>query len=346
MSADFALMVRARYSQSGPSAADYATRYATARAMAARMDIAARRQLVEVYQKAAEEAAAVVQDALDRGLSELTVGRWQVITSKLAQAADEVARGTEATTRTVITRTASLFPEIDADYIWTAAKLARATKRITEDGLGRLVASVSSEVVSSLSSRLWSDGYTFSQRIWGGDGVRGDWLESIKMTVASGIAQGRDPVKIARDIQVYTADGKVALLNRWGNLERGTAEFAKRIPKSIDYRAARLVRSELGASLQDAAVLSGEANPANDGLYDWVLQAGRQHWGCECEDLAAGGPYTEDNIPTYPHPQCGCSVRPRLRDSKEFLSDLTSWAQGGDVDYIDSWYYTQYKAVA
>jgi hypothetical protein len=327
------------------AAYDYARAYAAARQKAYKLDIAARRQIVEVYQKAAGEAAAVVQDGLERGLSELTTLRWQVLSSKLSDAATEIARGTESTTKGVITSTASLFAEVDKDYVWTAAKISGATRRITEDGLGRLVASVNKHVIESLATRLWSDGYTFSWRVWGADGLRPDWLNSIKMTVAAGIAQGRDPAKIALDIQAYTANGKVALLNRWGQLERGTSEFAKRLPKRIDWRAARLVRSELGASLQDAEVLSGRVNPAGTGEYDWVLSPIHSDvWGCDCSDLAAGGPYAADDIPTYPHPNCFCSVRQRLMDHAEFMADLAQWAQGAKIDYLDKWETDVYRA--
>jgi hypothetical protein len=331
-----------------PSASDYARRYRAARAEAARMGTAARRQLVEVYIKAAEEAAAVVSFSLERGLSSLTVERWQVLAVKLLDAADSVAQGTETVAKALIGQAAPLFPEVDAEFLASATRFTGADRKITREGLGRMVAGMSSRVVESMTTRLWSDGYTFSERIWGaGDiGVKGDWLERIKMTVASGIAQGRDPVKIAKDIQVYTADGKIALGKRWGSLERGTGEFAKRIPGRLDWRAQRLIRSELGASLQDAAFQAGEANPGATGEYDWVLSLGRQHWGCECEDLAAGGPYTSDNLPTYPHSNCSCSLVPHLREMGAFLADLKSWAHGGSVDYLDAWYSGDYKAGA
>jgi hypothetical protein len=329
-----------------PSAADYARRYRAARAEAARMGTAARRQLIEVYIKAAEEASAVVSSSLERGLSSLTVERWQVLAVKLLDVADSVAQGTETVAKALVGQAAPLFPEVDADFLASAARFTGADRKITREGLGRMVAGMSSRVVESMTTRLWSDGYTFSERIWGGEGVRGDWLERMKMVIAAGVAQGRDPVKIAKDIQVYTADGKIALGKRWGGLERGTAEFAKRIPGRLDWRAQRLVRSELSMSLQDAAVLAGEANPATTGEYDWVLQLGRQHWGCECEDLAAGGPYTAETIPTYPHSNCGCSVVPHLRDMIAFLADLKSWAKGGEVDYLDEWYKSEYKGTA
>ena len=340
-----------RFSEIGESGvitskAEYARRYAMARRQASQMDRTARANLAKVYYEAADQAAAVVRNSLARGLSSLTSEHWHILATKLTVAADGIASGTESIARAAVSQTAPLFPEIDADLIWSAARLTGADRHITENGLGRLVSSINSRVIASMTSRLWSDGYTFSDRVWGGQGVRGDWLERIKMTVSAGIAQGRDPVKIAKDIQIYTAYGKVALSQRWGSLERGTAEFAKRIPGRLDWRAQRLVRSELNASLQDASVMSGEANPASDGLYDWVLSTGRQHSGCECEDLAAGGPYEADEIPTYPHANCECHIEPHLMDMRVFVSDLTAWAHGGSVDYLDSWYSKAYKAAA
>lgn len=333
---------------------DYAQLFSAARKTAAQLDIKTRLRLIGIYRTAAAQAAEVVQDALERGLSSLTEERWAAIQEKLTDAADALAKGTESEIKALIKKTAPLFPEVDAAFIWDTAKISDADRKITKEGLGRIVASVSKDVIDSLASRMWQDGYTFSDRIWGTGfdkrgrplSVRGDWQERIKMTVAAGIAQGRDPAKIAKDIQVYTADGKIALSKRWGSLERGTAEFAKRLPGRIDWRAQRLVRSELYASLQDAQLASGRRNPASTGLFDWVLSQGRQHWECECESLAAGSPYKADNIPTYPHANCLCSIRPRLMDLKEFVSDLTRWAKGSDVEYIDTWYRDVYAAAA
>lgn len=336
-----------------PSASSYRDSYAKARRDAALLSSASRRKLSEVYLEAADQAARVVRDTLERGLSKLTAERWSALERKLRSAADGLAQGTQAVAEALVGQAAPLFPEVDADYLFRAGQFAGA-KEITQEGLERMVAGIESRVVSSLASRLWSDGHTFSERVWatGSDGrgrplsVRGDWLERIRMTVAAGIAQGRDPVKIAKDIQIYTADGLVALGKRWGGLERGTSEFAKRIPGRLDWRAQRLVRSELYASLQDASALAGQANPGSDGLYDWVLSVGHREWGCECSDLASGGPYKYEELPTYPHPQCMCWIRPHLRDQAQFLGDLKKWAKGEDVDYLDDWYKGPYQAAA
>ncbi|MDD5305282.1 MAG: hypothetical protein PHS14_19470 [Elusimicrobia bacterium] len=324
------------------SPSDYRERYLAARREAARMGTRARAKLADVYLAAADQAAAVVADALERGLSKLTADHWAAVEKRLRAAADAVAQGTETVARAVVADTASLFPEIDADYIYRAARSVGAAG-ITRSGLERMVSSLSSRVVESLTTRLWSDGYSFSERIWGGAGVRGDWLERMKMVVAAGIAQGRDPVKIAKDIQIYTADGLIALTQRWGGLERGTSAFARRIPGRVDWRAQRLVRTELYASLREASVVSGEANPGGDGLYDWVLSIGRKDWGCECPELAKAGPYKADEIPVG-HPSCLCWVRPHLRPQAEFLSDLRKWARGESVGYLDDWYSGPYRS--
>ncbi len=323
---------------------DYEKAFRAARRKAAGMSLATRRKLAEVYYRAASEAGAIVRDSLERGLSKLTVERWSVMARNLKAAADSVARGVEDEGKALISSAAPLFPELEADFVWSAAKIARATTKITRKGLGRIVASINMRVIESFTTRAWSDGYTFSERVWGG--IRSGWLEDVKMTVAAGIAQGRDPAKIARDIQIYTADGKVALAKRWGALERGTSEFAKRLPKEIDYRALRLVRTELYTSLQDASIRAGEANPACTGLFDWVLTIGRQHWGCGCEDLAAEGPYKADEVPTIPHPNCSCSVRPRLMDTADFVADLKKWMKGESVPYLDSWDEKTFKGSA
>lgn len=336
------------------TAKDYSAMYAEARRMAAKMDIATRKKLADVYLKAADEAAAVVKRTLERGLSRLTAERWAVMAANLKDAADMVASGTEREAKALIARTAPLFPEIDSALIWDAAKAAGATDRITKTGLGRMVAGVNKDVMQSLVSRMWKDGYKFSDRVWSDIlddagrplSVRGSWQDSVRMTIAAGIAQGRDPAKIAKDIQAYTSGGKIALSKRWGALERGTSEFAKRLPGRIDWRAQRLVRSELYASLQDASLAAGSRNPANDGLFDWVLSGGRQHWDCECASLAAGSPYKKENVPTYPHPNCLCWLRPHLMDIKEFVSDLARWAKGETVDYLDTWNRDVYEAAA
>jgi len=222
-----------------------------------------------------------------------------MMSAQLIQAADSIASGIDPIGRDVISRATPLLVKINSEYLLDAVSDAGAGYLITEFTVGRMASSINRNLLESLITRVWKDGYTYSDRVWN---LKDDWLERIKTIVSAGISQGRDPVKIARDIQVYTADGKIALVKRWGSAISG--DLAKRIPRNIDWRAARLVRSELYASLQDASAQAGDMNPGCTGEYDWRLSAARESWPCECESLAAGSPYMKDAIPTYPHPHC------------------------------------------
>jgi hypothetical protein len=58
---------------------------------------------------------------------------------------------------------------------------------------------------------------------------------------------------------------------------------------------------------------------------------GREVWLCGCEELAGAGPYTKETIPPYPHPNCDCMVRPRLKDGKEFMQQLLDYVHERDT---------------
>jgi hypothetical protein len=67
---------------------------------------------------------------------------------------------------------------------------------------------------------------------------------------------------------------------------------------------------------------------------------GREVWLCGCEELATGGPYTKDTIPDYPHPNCDCMVKPRLKNHEEFMRDLKDYVRGvpsEGADAISRW---------
>lgn len=338
-----AIQIRPNAASAIPQSVVYQKRYADARKAAMNMSSANRAKLAQVYKEAADEAAAIVKSSVARGLSQLTIDHWRSLRNQLRAAARIINQGVEDNATNLINEVSKRFTAIDADYVSSMARRAGAEDLITKVGTNAMAAQLNTRVVRSFTARVWSDGFTFSQRVWGPQGIGEDWLERMRMTIATGLALGRDPVKIARDIQVYTADGKTALVKRWGKLERGTAEFAKRLPNNLDWRAVRVVRSELYASLQDAAVIAGEANPGTTGYYDWILQPDREHWGCVCASYASGGPYKAGNLPIYPHPNCMCRVQPQLMNSATFVNDLARWSKGESVPYIDAWYNNTYK---
>jgi hypothetical protein len=303
----------------------------------------ATKQLQESYITAAKMAAAVVRDAETRGLSRLTVESWAQIKTQLERGAQLIQDAIEQRIPLTVGDALEKYTQINIDYIMGGVRKAGADK-ITEIGIRNMFVAINDRVIRSIANRVFRDGYSYSTRIWR---VGQYYQEQIKRVINAGLAQGRDVIKIARDIQVYTKDGKIALAKRYGpNLERPTKAFMARIGNRVDYRALRLVRSELYMSLQDAGRESGRINPACAQEWDWILGPSRSHWDCECPDFAANAPYEYNEIPAYPHPNCVCEVRQVLRNHEEFMNDLASWSQGNTVPYLDDWYNNIYQYYA
>lgn len=280
----------------------------------------------------------MVRRAETVGLSQLTIRSQQDVQTQLNLAIAEINKRLDEVTRGAINTATDSQTAIDKRF-YNETVLAVAPNQVTKSGITALLSGVNRRVVLSLVGRLWGDGYSYSDRVW--RSARG-FEDKIKRIITEGLARGRDVVKIARDIEVYVKDGAATAAKRWGDLQKDTNEWNRRIGRAnVDYNALRLVRTELGASLQDAAAWQGDFNPGANGWYDWV-RINTIEWGCECPDLAANGPYRKEDIPARPHPNCLCEIRPQLRDQKEFIGSLKSWASGSSVGYLDEWYRTKY----
>jgi len=300
----------------------------------------AMQELAKTYEEAGRLAAAQVRKAVLAGNAELTIGSWAQIERQLRLSAYDIREGIETQVFKTVNMATRKTNIINEKYLFDAIDFQQAGQPLTKSGIENLFISVNKDVIQSMVNRVWQNGYTFDARIWES---ALDYQNQIKRVVSSGLAQGRDVVKIAKDIQIYIKDGKTKLVKRYGELKRGTSAFVRRIGDKVDWRALRVVRSELYASLQEASVRQGLVNPAVMDKYEWVLNSGRQHWGCACPDNQAGSPYKYSEIPGYPHPNCQCQIRPVLMDSNEFKSDLKSWVNGESVGYIDQWYFNQYS---
>lgn len=289
------------------------------------------RELKKVYEAAAEKAAEQVRNAELAGYADLTLNSWRNIGFALEEGARNIDDALDELIRLGVKKSGSAVNAIDAKYlidIINQNKLNISTAEITN-----LFVSVNDSLITNMLSRIYSDGYTYSQRVYN---VGVDYQNQIKQLIASDLAVGRDLVETARDIEIYVKSGRRGIAKRWGDLVKGNRDWLRRIRKDIDYNALRLIRSELYASLQSTSVLSGELNPGCENLYDWIRQT-TEDWNCDCPDNERNGPYTAQNVPSYPHSNCLCIIQPRLRDRREFVEDLTAWSNGESVDYIDSW---------
>lgn len=298
------------------------------------------RKLKSVYIKASKDVSKIIRRAEKLGLSDLTQQSWTAIDKQITLSIEDIRKAIDTRTQSTVTIAQRRFKNINYDYLDDVIDSAGGL--ITRTGISNMFRVLDDRVLQSTLNRIWSDGYSYSDRIWRA-GLR--YQHDVKNVISSGLAQGRDMIKIAKDLGRYTRDGKTALVNSFGELKRGTKQFIRRIGNQVDYRALRIVRSELYASMQDSAKLSGQFNPASNGLYDWV-RSNTKDWGCNCPANAAGSPYTAENVPSYDHPNCLCRIVPHLRNHDEFVSDLKSWSRGERVDYLDDWHRDYYLPYA
>lgn len=304
---------------------EYTQAYINARKKTIRLMRIVKAEIAKMYKIKGDELAKLLNDK-----------QLDALDKALAKTASEIATETGEYAAVTVKRGVEISAGIHEQYLADLLPFGN----VTADGIKAMFLQAVDILTASMTIRIWEDGYTFSERIWR---VGEKWQDDIKRIVTIGLRNSRPVEDIAQDIQVYIKDGKIKLAKRYGQLDPTSRQFFERIGSKVDYRALRLVRSELYASLQEADALMGKINPGCNGLYEWVMEQGRQHWSCGCPDNAANGPYEYTALPDFPHPNCRCQVRPILRDVDEFKRDLQAWSNGQGVDYIDKWYNSYYN---
>ena len=317
--------------------ADYYRAYKLARSKSAVISLKAQVEIRSLYLKASKQTAEKLRDALNPGKRELTESEWNALRYELTEPGKTITDGVTNIAMGAVGAGAGLYILINADYLKDAMPNDIA---ITKEGIDKLAKVQTRKAAESISTRTYGTGKAFSTRVWD---AKADYENTIRKIVEGGIRIGRDPAKIAKDIQAYTADGRIGIAKRWASLERGDAAWMQRLPKNIDWRAVRLVRSELQATIQDAGKLAGQTNPGATGEYEWLLGPGLNH--CSTCIEYSTMTFTKDTLPDYPHGNCGCVPQAKLRDRGTFVNDLKEWTQGDASEktrYISDWYQTVY----
>jgi len=268
------------------------------------------------------------------------VPNWAEVKRALSAAAESIRAKLEVVIPGTVGKGLNVLSGINEDYLIDITGLTAG--KITKTGLSNMFVMVNDYLLSSMVTRIWSDGYGYSTRVWN---VGQIYQDDIRRIIMSGLAQGRDIIKIAGDLNAYVASGKQTLIKRYGPLIRGTAAFRRRIRQNIFYPSLRLIRSELYASLQDSAAWMGRINPACTGLYDWIRNIS-EVFNCNCPANAAGSPYTYQTIPSYDHPNCACTIQARIRGTTEFKADIIKWVETGQSSYLNDWYNNYYQRAA
>lgn len=138
-------------------------------------------------------------------------------------------------------------------------------------------------------------GYRLSDRIWQ---TSTNTRRKLDLFMDEGIRQGRGALSMSRDLEAFLLPGRTLRITR------------KPYGTTASFDAMRLARTEITAAAGRAGLMSAAMNPFVNGA-DWVLSPA--HGCCDiCDDLAAGSPYTLEELPDLPgasHPQCMCHIR-------------------------------------
>ncbi len=145
-------------------------------------------------------------------------------------------------------------------------------------------------------------GLTVSERIWD---LTSRTESDLKRIIANGIAQGRSPYEISKQIEKYVSP-------RLGAADALGIQTGPGIYRSPYRNAMRLARTETNRAYTQASSQFYQNKP-------WVSEVDItlspvHDVEDDCDDLADGGPYSPeeagDLIPAHPH--CMCSITPRI----------------------------------
>jgi len=102
------------------------------------------------------------------------------------------------------------------------------------------------------------------------------------------------------------------------------------VPGGVSYAALRLGRTEINNAAHASAINRGRSKPWVHG-FDWHLSGSHPRTDI-CNDIELGSPYSKEDVPDKPHPQCLCYVTAASDDEALFQERLLN----GDYDaHID-----------
>lgn len=182
-------------------------------------------------------------------------------------------------------------------------------------------------------------GLKLSDRIWKEKERARAAIQSI---LEEAVAAGQDAVETAKLLQQYVRKGALTLARDYPNLMN---RMGNRIPGDISYEALRLARSETSQACWQGTIEAGRNSPGYIGAR-WVLS--RSHPLADICDAYAdhdeglgSGVYGPGKEPSYPHPNCLCTIVTVHEQPEEFVEKLKKWKeQGPDPETlrIENWY--------
>ena len=172
--------------------------------------------------------------------------------------------------------------------------------------------------IDNVTTRVWSDGRTFSERLWNLDAVA---RNGINQVLSSGVARGQSAVDMSKELRRYLIDPEITPGTSW------TTGVSKSVTGegTIHSRALTLARTEINNSYRESLVLANDLNPITLGV-KWNLSGSHPRPDI-CDVWAEGnfyglgdGVYPADAAP-IDHPNGLCYMTEVLRPKEQWDED-------------------------
>lgn len=171
------------------------------------------------------------------------------------------------------------------------------------------------QAVRNQIARVWSDGQTFSSRIWRLDDLAHKGVNDI---LASGMARGESAVNMSKRLRQYLLNSEITPNVSWTTGVQPSVTGKG----SIHYNALRLARTEINNSYRETLVVSSDTNPIILGV-KWNLSTSHPRpdvcdiWAKSDLYGFGEGVYPSTSAP-IDHPNGLCFMTEVLRSRKDW----------------------------
>jgi hypothetical protein len=302
------------------------------------------REIVGIYQRAAEDLARKARSARAGGLTE----RWLKDYSRsLSETIDQMRLDIYGIVRDATGKSAQIPARDTKD--WMARAMHAAGLGADNTFTSVLSRAPTDAIRSIIEGRMYRDGVSLSRRIWNNTGRLQHAIEDI---VTQGLAQQASTLEIARALEEYLNPEERApidirrLYPEMGEPARG----GQPIPRTyqVEYNTLRLARTAINHAYWGANKAAANLNPLCQGM-QWILSADhfdrqvRKFGPDVCDEYVKHdeglgiGVYPVDKLP-MPHPQCLCRQEQVLPTTDEAVERLNRWLAGGSDPALEQGY--------
>lgn len=282
------------------------------------------RRIASLYEQAAEDMASKAADSRTGSLTERHA--WE-LSQSLKEHTQDLWRQVGELTRTGMLDSAQRATYVQTSFLEDAARMAQLDLKQTLRGV---FGSVPDEAVQHVlqGSVYGGTAPTLSKRIWNNAAIQSGKIEDI---IASAVAKGESPQKLAKALEAYVNPGAAEPSN-WNDI------YDIPFTYKVDYNAKRLAVTSLRHASWGATLRAAQNNPYAD-FYQWELTSAHviydvcDGYAIHEEGLGEGRYAINSPAIPLPHPFCTCLWYIDTDKSLEQIAEeLQSWASGERQD--------------